>query len=406
MAHRQSGAIQHEVRQTDRELWNALKKESTVSLVRRIVENADQDALAVLHDTRTVFCYMEKRFRFVEFLDILKEKRRNDLARSGSLIDVDYVVERAYDLTVAKFQNFPVKDKKKKDRKDEGTKPDRGFAENVDCRNYFKAFLIKMEKIRREGKIAFEIDEEHEAGEILKILVFRHFRLSLKECLRNNAHSVPYQWKVAGKKITLYYPRHMGPDQFKAWLEENIDVTEPKTDVSLEKKCIQQRIDEELVTGYSVSFDEPSLTAELKSDDNRAFEDREGRKFVVSLSECVAQEKSEHCEELRPAIRALGAKGVYSLVLRVFADINEGAYSLSEVAQNFGLSKASLSRFAGPAWSGNAEQEIPDLWANTARVLAGNAMFSEVVENAGFADVIDGVLTMIEPRGECGNGYT
>ena len=173
----------------------------------------------------------------------------------------------------------------------------------------------------------------------------------------------------------------------------------------MEKKCIQQRIDEELVTGYSVSFDEPSITAELKSDDNRALEDREGRKFVVSLRECVAREKSEHFEDLRPAIRVLGSKGVYSLVLRIFADINEGAYSLSEVAQNFGLSKASLSRFAGPAWSGDARQEIPDLWANTAHVLAGNALFSEVVENAGFADVIGDVLTMIEPGEERGNGY-
>ncbi len=411
MAHRHSGEIQQRVRQADRDLWNALKKESTVSLVERIVENADEDALAVLHDTRTVFCYMGKRLRFVEFLNILKEKKRNDLIRSGSLIDVDYVVERVYDLTVAKFQNFPVKDQKKKDRKkkdrrNEEEKPDREFAENVDCRNYFNAFLIKMEEVRREGKITSEIDEEQAAGEMLKILVFRHFRLSLKECLRNNAHSVPYQWKVASTKITLYYPRHMGPDQFKTWLEENIDVPGPKTDVRLEKKRIQQRIDEELKTGYSVSCDEPSINTELKSDDNRALEDREGQKFVVSLSECVAREKSEHFTELRPAIRALGSKGVYNLVLRIFADITEGAYNLKEVAQSFGLSKASLSRFAGPAWSGNARQEIPDLWANTAHVLAGNTLFSEVVENAGFAGVIDDVLTMIAPGEECENGYT
>ena len=95
---------------------------------------------------------------------------------------------------------------------------------------------------------------------------------------------------------------------------------------------------------------------------------------------------------------------MYNLVNRIFTDIADEQYNLSEVARSFNLSKATLSRFAGSDWRKDkdmdqiSEADIPDLWINTARVLAGNTALMETVKNTGLADVIDYILTIVCPQ--------
>ena len=142
-------------------------------------------------------------------------------------------------------------------------------------------------------------------------------------------------------------------------------------------------------------------------EDKPPIEYKEGNQFSDRLSDHVAKEKSENLEDLRPAIGSLGKEGVYNLVSRIFADMADEQYNLSEVARDFNLSKATLSRFAGSDWlrSGKDEDmeqlskaDIPDLWINTTRVLAENPTLMETVRNTGFGGDIDDILTIVGPK--------
>ena len=163
-------------------------------------------------------------------------------------------------------------------------------------------------------------------------------------------------------------------------------------------------IDKKYPGDTDVLTDDPEIADELKIEGKPPIEYKEGNQFSDRLSVHVAKEKSENLEELRPAIRSLGKEGVYNLVNRIFADMADEQYNLSEVARNFNLSKATLSRFAGSDWLKDEDMnqlskaDIPDLWINTTRVLAENPILMETVKNTGFGYVIDDILTIVGPK--------
>ena len=169
---------------------------------------------------------------------------------------------------------------------------------------------------------------------------------------------------------------------------------------SEDKPCIDQKY----FGGTYVQADDPKIADKLGMEDKPPIENEEGYQFSNRLSIHVAKEKSENLEELRPAIKSLGKEGVYNLVSRIFADMADEQYNLSEVARNFDLSKATLSRFAGSDWRKDedmkelSKSDIPDLWINTARVLAENPTLMETVRNTGFGGNIDDILTVIGPK--------
>ena len=79
----------------------------------------------------------------------------------------------------------------------------------------------------------------------------------------------------------------------------------------------------------------------------------------------------------------LGKKRFKQLILRIFENIKSGEYSDEKLARDFGLSKATFSRFAGSQWH-KKETPIPDLWLNTAKVLSQNSTFKKVTKETGF----------------------
>jgi hypothetical protein len=388
------------VHETDTERWNALRKEPTVSLIRRIVEDSDVLAIKVFHDTRTIFFYRGKWLRFVEFLNALKMKWEGILNREESHMKVHEVLDSTYDLTCAKFQNFPVQHRRKNGPRDDESGDSRGFAENVDCRNHFRAFLKEMNKRRRDGKFKSEADEEEEAGKLLKGLVVWHFGRSLKDSLRHSPHSTRYELKIKGKKLYLSYPSHMKPKEFRDWLAQNAMPINP--DAPMEKDRIQELIKERLGYGQNIPLDDTSIGNKLGADYDHLPERKEGERFSDGLAASVAKEKSENLDKLRPAIRNLGKENVFNLVTRIFSDIRDGSYELSSLAREYGLSKAALSRFAGSEWFKGLEHKskeaIPDLWTNTASLLANHPPFMEAVENAGYAGKLETVLNIIDPK--------
>ena len=106
------------------------------------------------------------------------------------------------------------------------------------------------------------------------------------------------------------------------------------------------------------------------------------------------------------AIRALGKSRLKQLILRIFDELNEEAYEEKRLADAFGLSRATFSRFAGSRWKSHSSGQIPDLWANTAQTLAGHGRFVEAAEEAGVWDEVQKIvtgnrLTQIEETQRC-----
>jgi hypothetical protein len=123
------------------------------------------------------------------------------------------------------------------------------------------------------------------------------------------------------------------------------------------------------------------------------------------LAEAVAKEKAENIHLQRPAIQKLGRKGLRSLIHRIFEDLSNGAYDAGAVADAFGLSPATLSRFAGCRWStrANSTMGVPDLFLNTAHTLARVPTFVQAAKAAGVWSGIEEIRCL--RKEEWGTGH-
>ena len=382
-----------------------LAKESTVGLVRRIVENSDKSALEVLLETRKLFRIKNgPPLLLHEFL----LKLRDGLIRSFALNDVQ-LADCAYDLTLTKYSNLPVTATDKKKLNDNSLK-----GTGTDCRNYYRAFLNKIHQRIVQGNTKNQNEEESYAGVVIQKMVYNNFLQSKLECQRDTPFSVRYQWEVDGVKLYLWYPSYMTAKEFRNWLEENIKDLNHRR--SYEQKRIQSLIDVALKRGYHISTDDPDALIVLNKEmgkESSPTEQNESQMFVGGLSEAVARRKVEEIQELRPSIAKLGKKTITVMILQIFSDLSVGAYSVTETADQYGVSKPTFSRFAGNKWFEKIEQfenvgdikniVIPDLWKNTAEILAENPYFLERVLDFGFADILKTVIEMIKIEKEKAN---
>ena len=92
---------------------------------------------------------------------------------------------------------------------------------------------------------------------------------------------------------------------------------------------------------------------------------------------------------MRSAISKLGKQKVKLLVETILdhliTDNND-----SNIAKEFGLSKATFSRFAGRSWQQQPGlNNIPDLWRNVAKVVHRDPNFLEAVISLGIKADID-----------------
>jgi hypothetical protein len=439
MEHSHSDTIHPNISELETMRWNALKKESTISLMRRIVEDSDTLALHVFHETRTLFYRNGKWVRLAEFVIAMKDGSiRREEEDKSTHTNMSEVSDNAYDLTLAKFCNIPPQNLKSV-KADKNTSGNNRFTWNVDCRLYFKQILKNIDKDLSKKPIISEADIEEKVAKIATRFVIGHFNKSMKECKRRDTTSTRYAWEVEGRIIYLFRPSHLTAEQLRKWLEDNI--TDVTPDAPNEKNRIQEIIDQKYPCGAKTRTDDPEIPEEseredepwidqkypsgtmvpasdpkiaddLGMEDKPRIEYKEGNEFSDRLRVHVAKEKSENLEELRPAIKILGEEGVYNLVSRIFEDMADGQYNLSKVARDFNLSKATLSRFAGSDWRKDlakkkdvqedmkqlSKADIPDLWINTTHVLAENRTFMETARNTGLGAVIDDILPIVGPK--------
>jgi len=370
----------------------ALGKESTVQLVRRIVERSDRLALRVLMEDRKLFLLKgEYPLLLPEFL----LKMRDRLAPPDECNSADCeLADCAYDLTLAKYTNFPDSLGDKVNSINYSLK-----GSKVDCRNYYRPFLRSMGGKIKKGDFVSQAEEESAAGQLLKKLIRKAFLFSKLECRRSSPFSIRYTWEVNGGRFTLWYPSCMTAREFRKWLEDHFGDIDPDTPNGQER--VQSIIDTDLKRGYLISLDVPGVDSFLRTEDEPSSQEfYEGLGIVESLADTVAQEKVENIHKLRPSIKNLGSRTLKRLILEIFSDLSSGEYEASRLADQYKISRPTFSRFAGSKWfekkGDNKVVTIPDLWRNTAQILKGNPVFMETVLTCGVAGRLEEVLDLIE----------
>lgn len=337
---------------------------SLPGLLERIVHHSDQEALSELHQERTVFNHNGSGplllVRFVDCLRLDAQPQWNGKA------------EDAYSLTIDKFS-----------RLSDGEHDVHHRQTGVDSRHYFRPVLDSCSSSVSCG----EIDAELRAASLLQGMVKRHFRLSLLECHRNGSKT-RYSWRISGKDVQVLMPRHLVGRERRLWLEKHIPDANPQRPGEAQR--IQRIVDEQFAGAGPVPFDDAirhHICGPGTGHSPRPPWANLDRIRVDGLAAAVADEKVGHIDRLRPGIRRLGETRLRSLIHHIFDAVSEDEYREGLIAKQFGLTKPTFSRFAGSQWKRRERNrnhfDIPDLWKNTAFVLASIPEFSDVARAVG-----------------------
>ena len=358
----------------DKLMSEQYNKFSILRLSECIVQSSNYSALHEFHSNRTIFQTKSgKQVLFTEYVESLRQKALNWSSNSSSDI-----IDQAYCLTIDKFSRMPEINQSEQKQK------------QIDCRNYFKAFLNIFEKKLEEKPNMTELNKELLSAQVMKKLVTKHFYFSLKESMRNSNSSSRYDWEINGSKITLYFPRTITGSERRKWLEENIENPDPNKPIEREK--VQDIINQKLGQNFLLSLDDSKIEYKISDKQQEIAEQRS----IEGLAKTIADEKAENIGIQRPAIRKLGKKQLKTMILCIFENLSDGDYKDIEIVKKFNISKATLSRFAGSRWTENENNAIPDLWRNTAQVLFGNQIFIEVAKDAGVLPKINDILDNIK----------
>lgn len=224
-----------------------------------------------------------------------------------------------------------------------------------------------------------KLEEETHAAAILQRFVRRHFLLSLLEAKRStNEFWSRYAWRIGKYSICVWLPKFLKGRDRRAWLEENVKNPDP---TRLDEHERIQRF----IGGRFANMAFVPLQDSLHEDPTDAIIDEslDRSQFGFSLARFVADEKSADIENQRRSIQNLGTDKLKQLVLRIFEDLDAGTFQDHRIAEDFGLSKSTFSRFAGSQWQASDTNKIPDLWLNTAQVLSTRPEFKEAAVEAG-----------------------
>lgn len=343
-----------------------------IELTGRIETCSDRKALTELHENRALFRYKDDRpFLMVDFLVRLREQPASRHWCNNDQI----VLEQAFDLTLSKFLNIP---------QNNGSSDGTAETPGPDCRYYYKAYNCHVLSQIESKSLDDELEIEFMAAKLLQNHVFRHFYLSCLECRRRQqklTRRICYEFD--GQTLSLWIPAQLTAKMFDKWFRQNCSSCGNGSC----RHEVQELIDSSLLISRFVSLD---------SLDDRSKEDLKNDGFPIlmreqitssGLAETVADEKADNIADQRPAIRNLGRTRLKELIHRIFNYLGNGGSDYQSILSEFSLSKATLSRFAGTRWhngsNGNGQICIPDLWKNTAHILANHPDFIEIVKETG-----------------------
>ena len=348
-------------------------------LAESIIQCSNKQALKEFHDNRHLFRARDnEHVLMADFTNGLCDTPWARTMAGGN----HAVLELAYDLTIDKFSSLPPND----------WPAARTRVRGPDCRYYFRGFLRVAEAILEQRRITDPIQQEITAAGVLQGRVVHHFRLSCLAARRKcNPARSRYAWSVNGGKIYAWMPTSMSGRQRREWLNSNVNDPDPRR--SGERYRVQAIVDEQLGTSWHLSLDDEIDHIESPKSSHEPLESLIDKEVSVrGLANVVADEKVRNLRQQRPSIRALGKSTLKQLILHIFDDLSEETYKEGQLADSFGLSEAALSRFAGSRWHKASQGQVPDLWMNTAEMLASHAAFTEAAEEAGVLGQVEQLL--------------
>jgi len=347
-----------------------LRALSLLSLAELISNAGNKRALDEFHAHRPAFRLNGGRpLLFVEFVDALRQltSARKFAGREARILDL------AYDLMVDKYTSLA-------NTYDHTTSVKR---KGADCRSYFRMVVEATNTWKRTHPQADQFRMEKVVAAILQKRVARNFHLACLEARRSvNPARSRYAWRVGDGVIYVWMPAWLGGYHRRAWLEANVEAPDPSGPG--EQQRVQAIIDDRLGVAGEVSLGESaSQVSSSRPADHPLAWLLEHEISVRGLAQTVADEKVYTLHRQRPAIRAMGRSMLHQLIVRIFEDMSQDRYSDRSVAQAFGLSKATFSRFAGSRWQLQSGGSIPDLWVNTAQTLAHHTGFIDAARETG-----------------------
>ena len=350
---------------------------SLAPLIGEIVHFSDRGALEEFH-SRPLFVTSNGERKCLS--DFLHYHALRGLSSNDSLL-----LDRTYDRTVEKFTSLPSDSAQKS-----------GQRKRINCRYYFRAFLNHYNQVKKPEWSASQ--QELEAAKLLQQFVARQLHYSFLECKRNTGPRwKPYRWRCNGEVVRLWFPPFLDSKQRKEWLYGHVNHL-MQEESSFQRESIQARIDEYFYGQQPVS------TYESFTEKPRFDLWAEHSLTVHGLAHTIAQEKTLKIHEQRPAIKILGGRKLQQLIHRIFQDVSQDDYHMADVAAAFEISASTLTRFAGIRWGKNMTNHnkvaIPDLWRNTARILAQDAAFVETAVEIGLWDQAQRVLDAINQRSD------
>ena len=324
------------------------------ALVGKIATDRSEQALWELHNQRTIFTTADEAgLLFVELLRRLADDAARDAWAQNE-------IDAAVSLTTDKFTRLA---------------RTRG---GLDCGKTFGAVAAEVQQLPPMDSLTMEV----QVAGMLNMCVRRHFRWALREA-RRSGNRTRFLWRVAGGELRLLMPETISGKARTKWLKDHVPDADP-TRVG-ERERVQAIIDSQLGANLVpidlIQVADPAFEAPWRALD-RVTED--------GLARCVADEKACNVDDLRPAIRRLGADGIRHLVLMIFESVGDDGITSARIAATFGLDTATFSRFAGKITPNRA---VPDLWRNLARLLAANARFREVCVESGVLDVVQKIVS-------------
>jgi len=357
-----------------------------------ISEKSDKIALHELLTYRKIFWYSKRHLILLKFLLAIKNWQLDKNHMKDEIIDC------AYNKTVDKFTNLPSSINTR--QSSNNTSINRSLKSGcTDCRYYYRAMISLIEKWQKNNPDSSSIKLELKVAELFQKFAIKHFYLSIKECQRElMPFTKRYFWKTKGKMIILKCPVELPGREFRKWLEHNI--SDPDPNRPGEKERVQALVDRYFARSEFINREIDELDNESITSGYSNFDDQvKGwtSSLAKDLAVAIARDKVIDINKLRPAIKKLGQEKLYSLVLRIFKDIDDGIFEDNRIASDFSLSKSTFSRFAGSMWTANkpdAVHGIPDLWANTAKVLTSDVEFIEAVSEAGLLSKLKQIVNI------------
>ena len=343
----------------------------TIELIERISVHEDNNALNNFLSTRKLLIIDGKRVLLPEFLLKLKERKFFPYQKiSNQENKLKEKLDLTYDRTLQKFSIL-----KNQSAKIEGPY----------CNNQYNELYKQLNNYLIINETISQLELELKVEHLFKAMVIRHINYSwLEICRITNRLYKRYRWELETGTIELKKPLGIGGRDFTRWLEKHID--SPNPTVGNEKYKIQKEIDDWF--GHSSFIDFESI-ANTKQSENEFLEHE---RYPEDFPSLIAIEKSKNIDKLRPSIKALGEIKVKEFVKKVLESILYNENNDVSIAKEFGISKATYSRFAGRDWKSNNNGEVPDLWGNIAKIVTSNPILIEKSISMGIKPVIDTIL--------------